>query len=103
MLLVLRISSRGLIVFFSTGRSKLRIPKHPPSRARSLAHPPRLIFMIAIVLLSIPHIPAALLTSSSGRLVIGPFWLGAAVTVAAFSSPSWAREPPRHQLEPSAH
>ncbi len=51
-----------------------------------------LIFLIAIVLLSIPHIPLPWLYVQLWPPGYWPFWLGAAVTVAGLLFAVWARE-----------
>jgi len=51
-----------------------------------------IIFLIAIVLLSIPRIPLPWLYIQLWPQGYGPFWLGAAVTVAGLLFAVWARE-----------
>ncbi len=51
-----------------------------------------LVFLIAIVLLSTTRIPLPLLYLQLWPAGLGPFWLGAAVTIAGLLFAVWARE-----------
>jgi protein-S-isoprenylcysteine O-methyltransferase Ste14 len=51
-----------------------------------------LLFLIAIVLLSIPHIPLPWLNDQLWSRGIWPFWIGAAVTLGGLVFAVWARK-----------
>ncbi len=79
--------------FFSTGGSKLRIPKPiSVSSPQPLGVLRALVFLIAIGLLSIPRIPLPWLYVQLWPQGYWPFWLGAAVTIAGLLFAIWARD-----------
>ena len=74
--------------FFSTGRLKPPIPNHPAPRAGCSRILRVFIVLIAIALLSTTRIPLPWLYLQLWPVGFWPFWLGAAVTIPVFCSPS---------------
>ena len=71
----------------------------PAQRAGPLGILRALAFLVVIVLLSTTRIPLPWLYRQLWPSGIWPFWIGAAVTVVAFSSPFGRAPAPRQQLE----